>query len=181
MKTSSGRPVQWRLARSRWRSRRSRRRGVVRARRRGDLGTVAAGATVNGGERARAEGNGGEREGDLAGEKAQRPRESGGEWERGPRERGRWRPYPLAGFTAGEGVRRRRSPVPTRSGEQEGDAGRGGGLGRGAAAGGGPAWAGGVWAAGPVGGERALFPLLPFLFCFLFSLICLFPFLFYFI
>ena len=80
--------MQWRSARSRWRSRRSRRRGVVRARRRGDLGTVAAGTTVNGGERARAEGNGGEREGDLAGEKAQRPRESGGEWERGPRERG---------------------------------------------------------------------------------------------
>ena len=70
---------------------------------------------------------------------------------------GRWRPYPLAGFTAGEGVRRRRSPVPTRSGEQEGDAGRGGGLGRGAAAGGGPAWA-----AVPVGGERAFFLLLSF-------------------
>ena len=75
---------------------------------------------------------------------------------------GRWRPYPLAGFTAGEGVRRRRSPVPTRSGEQGGDAGRGGGLGRGAAAGGGPAWAGGVWAAVPVGGERAFFLLLSF-------------------
>ena len=116
---------------------------------------------MNGGERARAEGNGGEREGDLAGEKAQRPRESGGEWERGPRERGRWRPYPLAGFTAGEGVRRRRSPVPTRSGEQEGDAG-GGGLGRGAGCGWRPSLGRGVLGRGSSGGERALFPLLSF-------------------
>ena len=53
---------------------------------------MTASSTVNGGEHARAEGNGGEREGDLAGEKAQRPRESGGEWERGPRRRGELAP-----------------------------------------------------------------------------------------
>ena len=75
---------------------------------------------------------------------------------------GRWRPYPLAGFTAGEGVRRRRSPVPTRSGEQEGDAGEGG-LGRGA--GGGPAWAGGGGLGrGSSGGEACSFFLLTVLF-----------------
>ena len=107
---------------------------------------------VNGGERV---GRGEEGSGADPGERRRGRGSERGEWERGPRERGRWRPYPLAGFTAGEGVRRRRSPVPTRSGEQEGDAGEGG-LGRGA--GGGPAWAGGVWAAGPVGGGRpALF------------------------
>ena len=98
---------------------------------------------------------------------------------------GRWRPYPLAGFTAGEVVRRQRAPVPTGSGEQgRGEGGGGRGRGRGGAAQFGPG--GGVrcrWATGPVGGEG----LLPFFFfsltvsvlCFLF--ICLFPFLFYFI
>ena len=150
--------MQWRSARSRWRSRRSRRRGVVRARRRGDLGTVAAGTTVNGGERARAEGNGGEREGDLAGEKAQRPRESGGEWERGPRERG----------AAGALILSRGSP-PARGfggdaplfrpgrGNRKGTRGKVGWAGARVAAQLGPG-GGGVWAAGPVGGGRpALF------------------------
>ena len=89
---------------------------------------------------------------------------------------GRWRPYPLAGFTAGEVVRRQRAPVPTGSGEQGRGEG-GGGLGRGRGC-------GPVWAGGAVGGKRALFPFFFFsltvsVFCFLF--ICLFPFLFYFI
>ena len=109
---------------------------------------------VNGGERV---GRGEKGSGADPGERRRGRGSERGEWERGPRERGRWRPYPLAGFTAGEGVRRRRSPVPTRSGEQEGDAGRGGGLGRGAAAGGGPAWAGGVGPRVQWGGRPALF------------------------
>ena len=75
---------------------------------------------VNGGERV---GRGEKGSGADPGERRRGRGSERGEWERGPRERGRWRPYPLAGFTAGEGVRRRRSPVPTRSGEQEGDAG----------------------------------------------------------
>ena len=124
---------------------------------------------VNGGERV---GRGEEGSGADPGERRRGRGSERGEWERGPRERGRWRPYPLAGFTAGEGVRRRRSPVPTRSGEQEGDAGEGG-LGRGA--GGGPAWAWGVWAAGPVGGEACSFFLLTVLFS-VFSLIVYFLF-----
>ena len=49
---------------------------------------MAAGTTVNGGEHTREEGIEGEREVDLAGEGAEAERESGGEWERGPRRRG---------------------------------------------------------------------------------------------
>ena len=88
MKTSSGRPVQRRSTRSRGRSRRSRRREVVRARRRGDRGMVAASSTVNGGEHARAEEIEGEREVDLAGERRRGRGSERGEWERGPRGRG---------------------------------------------------------------------------------------------
>ena len=107
------------------------------------------------------------------------------EWERGPRERGRWRPYPLAGLTAGEGVRRRRALFRPGRGNREG--GRGGEWAGPGARGCGPVWAGGGGSVqmghGSSGGEG----LLPFFFfsltvsvlCFLF--ICLFPFLFYFI
>ena len=63
---------------------------------------------------------------------------------------------------AGEGVRRGRPLFRPRSGEQEGDAGGGGGLGRGA--GGGPAWAGGGLGRGSSGGEACSFFLLTVLF-----------------
>ena len=98
---------------------------------------------------------------------------------------GRWRPYPLAGFTAGEGVRRQRAPVPTRSGEQgRGEGGEVGWAGVGArvAAQFGP----GFGPDGPRvqwGGEGPspyfFFSFVCSVFCFLF--ICLFSFLFYFI
>ena len=123
---------------------------------------------MNGGERARAEGNEGEREVDLAGGRRRGRGTSGGEWERGPRRRGSWRPYPprrRRGGAAGTAT------VRPRSGEQ--GRGRGGewagpGVG-GVAAQFGP----GVrsrWATGPVGGEGLLlFLFLLCLFCFLFS------------
>ena len=136
----------------------------------------------NGGERV---GRGEEGSGADPGERRRGRGSERGEWERGPRERG-----PLAPLSS-RGVHRRRGgsaatrPVPTRSGEQEGDAGGGGEVG----------WAGArlrvaaqlgpgggrFWAAGPVGGSGPFFLCFLFLFCFLFSLICLFPFLFYFI
>ena len=78
---------------------------------------------------------------------------------------GRWRPYPLAGFTAGEVVRRQRAPVPTGSGEQgRGEGGGGLGRGRGGAAQFGPG--------GAVGGT-VLFPFF-FPVCGLFSVFFLF-------
>ena len=116
---------------------------------------------VNGGERV---GRGEEGSGAYPGERRRGRGSERGEWERGPRERGRWRPYPLAGFTAGEGVRRRRALFRPGRGNRKGT--RGGEVG----------WAGarlrvaaqlgpggGVWAAGPVGGKG----LLPFFFLFL--------------
>ena len=173
MKTSSGRPVQRRSTRSRGRSRRSRRREVVRARRRGDRGTVAASSTVNGGEHARAEGIEGEREVDLAGERRRGRGSERGEWGRGPRERG-----PLAPLSSPASVPARWSggSAPLfrpRSGEQgRGEGGGGLGRGRGGAV---------QMGHGSSGGE-GLLPLF-FLFsdCFCFLFICLFPFLFYFI
>ena len=97
------------------------------------------------------------------------------EWERGPRERGRWRPYPLAGFTAGEGVRRRRAPFRPGRGNRKGTRGEERWAGPGSGVRGcGPVWAGGVrcrWATGPVGGGGRPAPFFLFLlcFCFLFS------------
>ena len=159
MKTSSGRPVQRRSARSRGRSRRSRRRGVVRARRRGDRGTVAASSTVNGGEHARAEGIEGEREMDLAGERRRGRGSEQGEWERGPRRRG-----PLAPLSSPASVPARGSggsaPLfrPGR-GNREGAREEVGWAGGAGVRGCGPVWAGGVrcrWATGPVGGGGLL-------------------------
>ena len=84
----------------RWRRRRTRWRGEAVA--------VAARFTAAGPWRcSNAVGNEGERGGSEGrGRGGER-----GEWERGPRRRGRWRPYPL--LDAGEGVRRGRAPVPT--------------------------------------------------------------------
>ena len=113
---------------------------------------------MNGGERARAEGNGGERERDLAGEKAQRPRESGGEWERGPRERG----------AAGALILSRGSP-PARGFGGDAPLFRPGRGNRKGTRGGGVGWAGArlrvAAQLGPRfqwGGERAFFLLLSF-------------------
>ena len=123
----------------------------------------------NGGERVgRGEEESGADPGDLAGEKAQRPRESGGEWEKGPRRRGSWRPYPprrRRGGAAGTAT----VPPPV-GGTGKGARGRVGWAGgRGVAAQFGP----GVrsrWATGPVGEEGLLlFLFLLCLFCFLFS------------
>ena len=125
------------------------------------------------------DGNGGERVGRGAEESGADPGEGRGrrggregergEWEGGPRKRGRWRPYPLAGFTAGEVVRRQRAPVPTGSGEQgRGEGGGGLGRGRGGATQFGP---GGFGADGPRvqwGGRPAPF-FFSDCFCFLFS------------
>ena len=183
MKTSSGRPVQRRSTRSRGRSRRSRRREVVRARRRGDRGTVAASSTVNGGEHARAEGIEGEREVDLAGERRRGRGSERGEWERGPRERG-----PLAPLSS-RGVHRRRGGRAAARPCSDPVGGTGKGRGRRwagpGARGCGPVWAGGgsvQMGHGSSGGRPApffSFSLTVSVFCFLF--ICLFPFLFYFI
>ena len=111
-------------------------------------------------------------------------RESGGEWERGPRRRGAGDLIP-SGVGAGEVVGRQRAPVPTRSGEQEGDVGvswAGPGSGRGwrPSLGRGSVQTGHGSSGGGKGFSffSALFVLFS-VFCFLF--ICLFSFLFYFI
>ena len=87
-----------------------------------------------------------------------------------------------SGVGAGEVVGRQRAPVPTRSGEQEGDAGvswAGPGSGRGWR----PSLGRGSVQTGhgsSGGGKGFSFFLFCFLFCFAFSFICLFSFLFYF-
>ena len=157
--------MQRRSARLRWRSRRSRRRGVVRARRRGDRGTVAASSTVNGGEHARAEGIEGEREVDLAGERRRGRGSERGEWERGPRERG-----PLAPLSS-RGVHRRRggSAATLPCSDPVGGTGRGRGAGGWAGPGRGCGWRPSLGRGGGVGprvqwGGGLLFFLLTVLF-----------------
>ena len=134
--------MQWRSARSRWRSRRSRRREVVRARRRGDRGTVAASSTVNGGERARAEGNEGEREVDLAGGGAEAEGRAGASRREA---RGGGGAGAIILPVAGEGVRRGRPLFDPGRGNREGGEGESGlGRGSGVAAQFGPGCSGGT-------------------------------------
>ena len=136
-KTSSGRPLQWLGApteRWRWCSRGRRRRTTRRS---GDWGTVAAGTTVNGGDRVgRGEGRSGA---DLGGRERRRGREESGA--SGREARGGGGAGDLILPVAGEGVRRGLPLFRPRSGEQ--GRGRAGEVG----------WAGGrrSRARGPVG------------------------------
>ena len=151
--------MQWLRAsteRRRWCSRGRRRRMTRRG---GDWGTVAVRTT---GTAASASGVGKRRAARIRGRGAEAEGVSGVSGREARGSGGRWRPYPLAGFTAGEGVRRRRALFRPRRGNRKGTRGEVGWAGARlrVAAQLGPG--GRFWAAGPVGGERALFPLLSF-------------------